>query len=82
VDSNPPQLPMVNGNNSSSTNGNDEPPQKRPNGVRSDVARSQFLNLTNRLPEAIEYDVADGLTQFVNSIFLRDSRNANAFTAS
>jgi hypothetical protein len=85
-DLNPSQLPVVNGSDSVSTNGNSSLSVKRPNGVRNDVAqrseRNQFSNLTNRLPDAIEYDVADGLTQFINSVFLRDTRNANAFIAS
>uniref|UniRef100_A0A914XYP0 Uncharacterized protein n=1 Tax=Panagrolaimus superbus TaxID=310955 RepID=A0A914XYP0_9BILA len=74
TDSNPPQTNGTTNGTSSTV--------KRPNGLHSDVAQKNGHISTNNLSDEIEYEVADGLTQFVNSIFLRDTRGPSTFTAS
>jgi hypothetical protein len=67
-------------NNSPHVNGTNGTAAKRQNGVHSDIAkRNQYF--VNPITEAVEYEVADGLTQFINSVFLRDTR-PSTFTAS
>uniref|UniRef100_A0AC34FGX9 SP-RING-type domain-containing protein n=1 Tax=Panagrolaimus sp. ES5 TaxID=591445 RepID=A0AC34FGX9_9BILA len=77
TDSNPPQTNGTTNGTSASTSAT-----KRPNGVHSDVAQKNNQISSNNLTEAIEYEVADGLTQFINSVFLRDTRGPSTFTAS
>jgi hypothetical protein len=67
-------------NNSPQVNGTNGIAPKRQNGVHSDIAkRNEYFG--HPITEAVEYEVADGLTQFINSVFLRDTR-PSTFTAS
>jgi hypothetical protein len=65
--------PQINGTNGTAAT-------KRQNGVHSDIAKRNQCSF-NPITEAVEYEVADGLTQFINSVFLRDTR-PSTFTAS